>query len=472
LIEPASTTVLPTGHGTGSADSFRILQVIPSDRMGGAEKIALNLHRAYRARGHASYVATARKTTTDPDVLPFDNDALRPAVSRGLLRLADTLTAIEKIKGVKRLQHLLRHPLAQPRRTLRRARGLEDFDFPATRNLLSVRPEKPDLLHLHNLHSPGGFFDLRQLPALSAQIPTVITLHDAWLLAGHCAHSLACDRWRTGCGQCPDLAIYPPIPRDATAANYQRKRRILAQSRLHVITPSRCLMDKVKDSILQPAVASAHVIPNGVDLTIFHPADRARARDTLNLSQDATILLFAANGIRSNPFKDYKLLRAALGRVAANWQGARLLVLALGESGPDEHLAESVTIRHLPFTPDEREVARHYQAADLYLHPARADTFPTTVVEALACGLPVVATAVGGIPEQITESQTGHLTPPGDAAAFADAILALLRSPDRLRHMAASALAAARQRFDLQAQVDAYLTLYKEVLVATPRSQP
>src|SRR5207253_206964 len=110
-----------------------------------------------------------------------------------------------------------------------------------------------------------------------------------------------------------DLSIYPAIPRDATAANWCRKRDLLARSRLHVITPSQWLMDKVQDSIVHPAVASAHVIPNGVDLTIFRPAaDRAAARHELSLPQDATILLFAANGIRSNPFKDYPTLRAAL----------------------------------------------------------------------------------------------------------------------------------------------------------------
>src|SRR5206468_8666177 len=144
---------------------------------------------------------------------------------------------------------LLRHPLAQPRRTFRRSLGHEDFDFPATRDLFSVPPEQPELLHLHNLHSPAGFFDLRELPAMTARVPTFITLHDAWLLAGHCGHSLDCERWRTGCGNCPDLAIYPAIRRDATAANYQRKRGILAKARLHVITPSRWLMDKVNESI-------------------------------------------------------------------------------------------------------------------------------------------------------------------------------------------------------------------------------
>ena len=166
-------------------------------------------------------------------------------------------------------------------------------------------------------------------------------------------------RAATGCGSCPDLSIYPAVPRDVTAANWRRKRAIFEQCRLHVIAPSQWLMDKVAQSILQPAVATARVIPNGVDLATFPPADRARARAALNLPQDATLLLFAANGIRSNPFKDYKTLRAALGRVAANWQGGHLLALALGEAAPDEFLSPTVTLRHHPFTPDESVVARH-----------------------------------------------------------------------------------------------------------------
>jgi hypothetical protein len=58
----------------------------------------------------------------------------------------------------------------------------------------------------------------------------MLTLHDAWLLSGHCAHSFDCQRWKTGCGECPDLDVYPASPRDATACNWRRKREILAEA--------------------------------------------------------------------------------------------------------------------------------------------------------------------------------------------------------------------------------------------------
>ena len=109
-------------------------------------------------------------------------------------------------------------------------------------------------------------------------MPTVLTLHDAWLLSGHCAHSFDCERWKTGCGECPDLTIEPAIRRDATADNWVRKRDIYARSRLYVATPSPWLMGRVEQSMLAPAVEQARVIPNGVDLSVFRPADKRSIR--------------------------------------------------------------------------------------------------------------------------------------------------------------------------------------------------
>jgi glycosyltransferase involved in cell wall biosynthesis len=249
--------------------------------------------------------------------------------------------------------------------------GLETYRYPATRRMLEALPHPPDLVHLHNLH--GGYFDLRVLPGLSASLPVAMTLHDAWLLSGHCAHSMGCDRWRIGCGACPDLDIYPAVRRDATARNWTRKREIFAGSRLHVATPSRWLADKVRESILSPSLAELKVIPNGVDLESFRPGDRLAAR---------------------------------------------------------------------------------------------ADTFPSTVLEALACGTPVVATAIGGIPEQVAgrEEPTGILVPPGGAAAMAAAVARLLPDEPLLQTLGGNARRDAERRFDAEAQCEAYLAWFREIL--------
>jgi glycosyltransferase involved in cell wall biosynthesis len=111
-----------------------------------------------------------------------------------------------------------------------------------------------------------------------------------------------------------------------------------------------------------------------------------------------------------------------------------------------------------------RMVARYYQAADLYIHAARADTFPNTILEALACGIPVIATAVGGIPEQIHEGKTGFLTPLGDASAMAGAIWRLLEDPDLRKKMGDAAIREVNEKFSLDLQVKRFLSWYEEII--------
>src|SRR5205823_12310089 len=113
---------------------------------------------------------------------------------------------------------------------------------------------------------------------------------------------------------------------------------------------------------------------------------------------------------------------------------------------PEERLGNAL-IRFVPFENDAKIVARYYQAADVYLHAARADTFPNAVLEALACGTPVVATGVGGIPEQIVNDQTGPIVAPGDAAAMANATVQLLRDSLMRMHFAENAARDAKTRF-------------------------
>jgi glycosyltransferase involved in cell wall biosynthesis len=415
------------------------------------------------------------KRSDNADVLMVPNDENRSWWARSWLSVSKLLTPfIGKVRGVGCLSQFMIW-IGQPSRYIRRKRGWEDFDFPGTQRLLDLPPEMPDIVHCHNLH--GGYFDLRALPWLSRQVPVVFTLHDAWLLSGYCAHSFDCELWETGCGQCPDLTIYPAIKRDATAYNWQRKRDIYAQSRLYVATPSQWLMDKVKRSILASGIVEARVIHNGIDLSIFHPSGGRAAREALGLPAEAKIILFAANGIRRNIWKDYETMRTAIARAAEQWDGEEILFLALGEDAPPEYLGKA-RVQFVPYQQDPVVVAKFYQAADVYIHAARADTFPNTVLEALACGTPVVATAVGGIPEQVKsfgiancernnhylDEATGSLVPPKSPEAMASCIQYLLNDEPLRKRLGENAARDARNRFDLSRQVSDYLSWYKEIL--------
>lgn len=454
-------------HCVTSVITMRILMVSTADIAGGAEKVASQLFNQYRRFGHDCWLAVGLKRSDDQNVFVIPNDKCKSLWTHLCTNLAKRVRALaSKVRGTGRVSRWL-HGLGEPSRCFSVWLGHEDFNFPGIWRLLQLMPEFPNIVHCHNLHgawlSSGGYFDLRALPWLSQQVPVVLTLHDAWLLSGHCAHSFECERWETGCGQCPDLTIYPAVKRDATAYNWQRKRDIYARSRLYVATPCQWLMDKVQRSILASGIVEARVIPNGIDLSVFHPSDRRTAREALGLPTVAKILLFVANGIRRNIWKDYKTMRTAIAKIAERWNGEEILFLALGEDAPPEQIGKA-KVQFVPYQKAPAVVAKFYQAADVYIHAARADTFPNTVLEALACGTPVVATAVGGIPEQVDDGQTGFLIPPGNAEAMATRITQLLED-DNLRYaFSCQAADTARRRFNLNRQVEDYLNWYSEIL--------
>lgn len=408
--------------------TLSVLQVCSSDTGGGAEAVGLSLHRAYRARDLDAWLAVGRPQTGEDGVLTIGD-----ARSRRSRALRDPGVLLDAV------------------------RGREDFRFPASHRVLELPPRPPAVLHLHNLH--GGYFDLRALPGLSARQPTIVTMHDEWLMTGHCAYTLGCDRWQAACGSCPHLDVYPGLRVDGTAGNRRRKTALYERSRLHVVCPSAWLRERAERSVLASAISSAQVIPNGIDLDVFSPGDRDEARARLGLPRDAHVLVFAAQGARTNPYKDFATLRAALELLGAE-VGPSVVAVALGEQADDERLGR-VLVRSEAFVERER-VAVFLRAADLYVHATRADNHPLAVLEALACGTPVVSARVGGIAEQLRD-ETGVLVEPEDATALAGAVSELLTDEERRRRMSAAAAADARVRFSLDRQVDAYLDLYREL---------
>jgi glycosyltransferase involved in cell wall biosynthesis len=424
----------------------------------------MSLHEEYLARGIDSWLAVGEGAGA-PGTVAIPNDARRSGWARMLLRTAEPLRSGRRLSAAGLAYRGLR-VAAEPVRFTRVFAGHDDFAFPGTAALLTQIVPEADILHLHNLH--GYYFDLRELPRLSRAVPTVLTMHDAWLLTGHCAHPFDCTRWQTGCGSCPYPDTYPPMARDASAENWREKRDIFARSRMHLAVPSQWLMGMVEASGLLGEHADAQVIPNGVDTRVFRRAGKAAARAELGLDPDREIILIAAGALKASVFKDFGTLVEALPAVAAGREG-RVQLVALGDPNASVAVA-GVEITALPFERDPARVARYYQAADLYVHPARAENLPLAVMEAMACATPVVSSRVGGIPEIVEDGVTGTLVDVGDSAGLSAAVLDLLRDAEKRAAFSAAGVARVEERFTLERQVDAYLGWYAELLGATPGS--
>lgn len=295
----------------------------------------------------------------------------------------------------------------------------------ATARLLSwLDSERPDVLHLHNIH--GFWLDVEMLfQWIKARgVPVVWTLHDAWPITGHCAffEEIGCRRWITGCNNCPIHSTRYPYSflHDGSRRAWLRKRAAFTGvGSLTIVTPSRWLGRVVSASYL--GCYETVVIPNGVDLSLFTPDGPVPQ----NLPGGGKpIVLGVANvwerrkGLHH--LRDMAILLGEEAEVVAIGVGMvdRLRLLSSGPLPRNLHL--------LPRTKSPSALAAWYRAAAVFVNPTLDDNFPTSNLEALACGTPVVAFDAGGAAEAISE-ECGESVQPTDTVALAASVRKWIR---------------------------------------------
>jgi glycosyltransferase involved in cell wall biosynthesis len=256
---------------------------------------------------------------------------------------------------------------------------------------------KSQIIHLHNLH--GGYFSYVSIPALVSSKKIIWTLHDDHLLTGHCASSLNCENWKSRCGNCPDLTIYPPIKKDNTRNLFREKQRVLKKLNPTIVCPSEWLKRKIE--FAHPFLSDVRVINNGVDTDLFAPVDKKKIRKKYGLNQDATIIVFAAELSLKNPFKGGETAIETFKKLKHD----NVYFISIGSQ------TEKISDRHIVFDyiNDELLLAELYGLSDLLIYPSWSDNFPLVILEAMACGTPVLGSNVGGIPEIIRENCNGYL---------------------------------------------------------------
>ena len=432
---------------------MRILQINTADKGGGAEGSAYNLFARYRQLGHQSLLAVGTKYRDDADICQIPRIAPEGNLPRRLAFLGSRLAArleLRSFPGARKLTRVLSR-LSSARRCREYSEGLDETDFPGCSCLLEILPFRPDVVHIHNMH--GWYFDMGILPGLSRAIPTILNLRDTWALTGHCAYFMDCEKWRSGCGDCPRLGVYPALRRDGTAQNWKRKAEIYHASKLYVTAPSQWLLDCARDSML--SAVEYRVIPNGIDTGVFCPGDRRQARERLGLPQDVPLLMFASAAAKT-VFKDQATLCEAVRQVASANPSVHFLCVGadIGLKLPAMH--------RFPYVSSPSRMADCYRAADLFLHTARAEAFGKTVTEAMACGTPAVASAVGGLAEQILPGETGYLA--HSREEHWTHVLNYLALPDEERLKMGRLAARRGAQFSLERQTNAFLAWYQEIL--------
>ena len=450
---------------------MNILMLNSTDLYGGAARIAWDLFSGYRERGHHVDFYVGHKLSDDPDV-----HMLNPRSDRSPIDCT-----IDGLKGIAR-----KHPgmgmgkLARVLRNLNHRNQLSRklAALPNAASILATLNREPDIIHIHNLH--GDYFDWSSLPALSSVAPIVITMHDNWLLTGGCAYHRECAGWTQTCGICPTEMLSQVASRPGTIEELRLKAETAAQCRLYLSAPSAWALNKYSCSVIQSVVREAKVIHNGRNLNQFSPGDRQVARAQLGLDPQAFIVLYMGAHFKHSPWKDWTTIYRAIKEMpgAAN-AGNPIHLVGLGEAASTE-VVGSNTIMTVPFTSDVSRIVDYFRAANVYAHTALADTFPNVVIEALACGLPVIGVDQGGIPEQIEIcplnnsspdlavgvhiAGTGFLVPPRDPVAMRNMLIFLQDRPHLATQLGENAASAARLRFAVERMVSDYLNWFNTIL--------
>ena len=317
----------------------------------------------------------------------------------------------------------------------------------ATSELISqIKEIKPDIIHLHNIHGYYINYPILFDYLNSANIPVVWTLHDCWAFTGHCAHFVEaeCYKWREQCNNCELRSNYPKAYCSSTKANFELKRHYFSKANATIVPVSDWLSNFVGESFLNNM--SRIVIHNGINIDIFKPLEPT-SHERINLLGVSSIW------DNSKGLADFYQLRGVLNE-------ERYTITLIGLTKQQiEALPKGIV--GLERTNSVEEIVQAYNDADIFINPTYADSFPTTNLEAMACGTPVITYKTGGSPEAITPA-TGIVVEQGDVAGVVRAIEDICAKGKE--HYAEACRKRAVENFDKNACFEKYIALYGELL--------
>ena len=271
---------------------------------------------------------------------------------------------------------------------------------------------KPDVVHLHNIH--GYYVNYPKLIKYISErsIPVVWTLHDCWSFTGHCVYfdRVGCKRWLEDCGNCPQSSSYPSALMDNSRRNLRLKRLIIGElQRMTLVPVSNWLGELVKSSYL--GKYPIQVIHNGIDLNVYKPLNY-NAKQKYGINGRFVVLGVA------DIFGSRKGLEEFIQLHQSYREEIQVVLVGVSEEEKKNLPPGIIAMRH---TMNIQQLVELYSMADVFVNPTYEDNFPTTNIEALACGTPVITYRTGGCPESIDE-RTGIVVDKGDYEGLVAAI--------------------------------------------------
>jgi putative colanic acid biosynthesis glycosyltransferase len=355
---------------------MKVLQINTTVNSGSTGRIAENIGEVLIANGHQSYIAYGRGSQSSQSHKIQIGTSLDWQLHGLKTRLFD------------------RHGFGSAAATKKFIQQLKEI--------------KPDIIHLHNIHGYYIHVGLLFSYLKETKTPVLWTLHDCWPFTGHCSYFdfVQCDKWKTHCHQCPLSKRYPEsLFIDNSKGNFDDKKALFTGvENLKIVTPSHWLKNLLAASFLHQYPVT--VIHNGVSMEVFKPAGEniAALKQKLGIADEFIILGVASIWDRRKGLADFITLSK---KISAD---KKIILVGLSKELSKDLPANIIAIER---TENIQELVTLYNLADVFVNPTLVDNFPTTNIEALACGTPVVTYNTGGSIEAV-DSSTGFVVEKND----------------------------------------------------------
>ena len=413
---------------------MRIIHLSYGDINGGAARAAYRIHQSLLKEGINSKMWVNKKFSDDWTV-----EGSTSKVIRILNELRPRLINYTLVKMLKTENKIIHSPSIFPSNWVKH-----------------INSSDVDIVHLHWIQNE--MLSIKDISKIKK--PIVWTLHDMWAFCG-AEHYTNDNRWRESYNSNNRPNYESGF--DLNLWTWNRKKKYWKKP-IQIVTPSSWLAKCVKESALMKSWPVS-VIYNSIDTDQWAPMDKKNARQLLNLSQDANLILFGALGGGKDPRKGYDLLLSALEYLKANNKIKKIELVVFGQSKPKSQPDLGFPIHYTGHLYDDLSLRALYSAADVMMVPSRQEAFGQTASEAHACGTPVVSFYTSGLIDIIEHKKTGYLAKPFDTRDLANGITWVLERSDSNK-LGCNAREAAVEKFSEKKISESYLRIYKKLFTS------
>lgn len=411
---------------------MKILIVAAADIKGGAHKAAYRLHKSLLENKIESQMLVQNKLSDEYQIIgPSSNirkkiiNPLRPAIDYIFM----------KIKKIDTL--------------------FSSSYFPFSEITRQINEIKPDLVHLHWI--TGGMMPIEDIAKI--KYPIIWSLHDMWAFTGGCHYDNYCGLYKNNCGTCK---IIPKKKKyDLSRMVFNRKKKTYEKIKnLTIIATSRWLTKCAKESTLLKN-REIYTLPNPIDTNLFKPIDKIISKDLFKIPKNKKVILFSAlNSLKDTRKGALELLNAINTLTIKN-----VIIVMAGSSKPKEFQQLKYPVFFIPPLKDEVSLPFLYNVADVMIAPSLQENLANSILESLACGIPVVAFDIGGNGDLVKHKINGYLAKSINSNSLAMGIEWTL-STDNYSSLSKNALSIAK-KFNYKSISKKYINLYKKVLMTS-----